>query len=185
MSCLELPKNAFRLKLSPTLLSQLLVADVKPDEFVEFVAAQFQNMIACKPNCRLFTTVDKPVWILRGYYPNTSVFFKITVVKAKGFQHHSGHTWTENFTYYVRARELQVKSKRKWQDTLLVNYNDIVLFSNDIMKSITAAMENSLLGGTNELKPLIKGGPTKPKCMSPKGMKLFQHKKPTKRKHEA
>jgi len=182
MSCSESPKPAFRLKLSPTLLAQLLVVDVKPDEFIEFVATQFHNIVASKPNCRLFSQPDKPVWILRGYYPNTPVFFKLTVVKAQSFQHHAGHQYEEQFTYYVRARELKVNTRKKWNETLHMSYGEIVVMSDVIMKNISESLENSLLGAEHKSTAIIKGGPTKPKCMSPKGMKLFRYKKPSKRR---
>ena len=179
MNYLELPNNAFRLKLSATLLSQLLVVGVKSDEFIEFVAAQFQNIIACKPNCRIHTAPDKPVWVLRGYYPNTPVFFKLTVVKAVGFQQARGK---EDFLYFVRATELKVKAKKRWRETLNISYDEIIIMSNDIMKNISEGMENTILGAAHETKNFIKDEITKPKCMSPKGMKLFRYKKPSSRK---
>jgi hypothetical protein len=184
MSLSEVLKKQFKLKLSPTLLSQLLVFDVQPDDFVEFVAAQVQNIVACKPNCHLFATQNKPVWVLRGYYPNTPVFFKITVVKTT--QHTGPYvgTYTPDFTYYVRASELRVTSRKRWhtKHSLVMNGGEIIVMSDRIMENIISGMENSLLGTSNQTKKIISGGPSKPKCMSPKGMKLFRYKKPSNRK---
>lgn len=182
MSLTEALKNQFRLKLSPTLISQLLLMDVKPDAFIEFVAAQVQNIIACKPNCKIHTAPSKPVWVLRGYYPNTPVFFKLTVVKTTEHSGMHGNSYMPDFTYYVRARALEVKPRVKWRKTLNVQGGEIVIMSDDIMKNISEGLENSLLGASHDSKSLVIGGPSKPKCMSPKGMKLFRYKKPSNRK---
>lgn len=185
MSFSESPKELFRLKLSPTLLSQLDVVGVQADDFIEFVTAQAQAMIGCKSNFRLYNTgsqPDKPVWIMRGYYPETPVFFKLTVVKTTQLTGHGGNAYQEDFSYYVRARELRVKGRRKWHETMRMHHGEIVVMSSDIMKNITHAMENELLGAGHEIKPILAKGPKKPKCMSPKGCKLFRYKKPSNRR---
>ena len=39
------------------------------------------HTVSFRYNVRL--PIEQSVWILRGYYPNTSVFFKMTIVKSE------------------------------------------------------------------------------------------------------
>jgi len=183
MSSLASPKQAFRLKISPTLLSQLVIEDISPDECIEFFAAQFQNMIACKPNFK-GSTPEKPVWFLRGYYPRTSVFFKMTVVKTGTLTGHHGDQYEETFNYYVKATELKVSPGKTFRSKVFMNSGFIALYSDAIMRRITEGMENSVLGGEHEIKSLIPAKLVRPKAMSPKGMKLFRYDKPLRRDRE-
>lgn len=185
MVYLESHKQAFRLKLSPTLLSQLALFEVAPDDFVEFVYAQFHNIIASKPNCRVYG--DKPIWVMRGYYPDTPVFFKLTVVKTGELINHAGQSYQESFFYYVRAREHKTSWRSSYStkfadNRLWHNKGELMVMSNDIANMVSAQMENSLLDAKHETKPLIPTIIKAPKCMSPKGVKLFRYKKPSKRK---
>jgi hypothetical protein len=168
MSSLASPKQAFRLKLSPTLLSQLVIEDVSPDECIEFFAAQFQNIIACKPNFK-GSTPEKPVWFLRGYYPNTSVFFKMTVVKTGTLTLHDGTQCEESFNYYVKVTELKVTPGKTFRSKVFMNGGFISIYSDAIMKRITEGMENSVLAAEHEIKSLVPAKLVRPKAMSPKG----------------
>jgi len=181
MSSSALPNRDFRLKVSPTLVSQLAVVGVSADELLEFIATQFKNIVSCKPNCRIYTSTDKPIWIMRGYYPNTPVFFKLSVVKTQQLTNHAGTQYHEDFVYYVRARALEVKSKRKWHDKMRMSHGEIVVYSDEIMKNMDDRFENEVLGANHEIKTILPSAPKKPKCMSPKGCKLFRYKKPSKR----
>lgn len=173
MASLVQRNQLFSLKINSTLLGQLAIHNVSPTELAEFAYSQITNMLSCKPNCLIYKKSNEDIWILRGYYPNTPVFFKLTLVKNL-----SG----ENFTYWARLRPLVVNVKRSWSNKNRVNYGEFVLGSNDINTSIVKTMENSLLGSSHKIEPLIKINSLKPRCMSPKGMKLFNYEKPKKTK---
>ena len=164
-------KDLYRLKISPTLIAQLAVADVDHMSLLEFTAGQIQQMLASKPNCRIHGK-DKPIWILRGYYPGTSVFFKLTLVKVDNSRYGDC-----TFSYFARLRALQVNPRKGWG----CSYGDFVVMSSSVSQAITEGMENTLLGADHKIKPVLEKVPGKPKCMAPKGMKLFNYKKPRKK----
>lgn len=169
--------NQYRLKVSPTLLSQLMIMGVDGNELVEFIHSQIQTLISCPPNFRVAysKSIDPTlrIWILRGYYPETPIFFKLSLVKA---------TDGGPYSYYAKASHLMVNMRRKWGEKNSTQYGEFHFNSSDIDKKIVESMENSLLGADHEPKKHMTGGPRAPKCMSPKGMKLFRYKKPSNRR---
>ncbi len=165
----ELLKSQYRLKVSPTLIAQLAIEGVDPSSLVEFAHAQIQVMMECKPNCRIYA--PKKIWVLRGYYPNTSVFFKLTLVKAE-VENLNGTD--SRYQYFARIKHLVVGSKRSWHANNFINYGEIVLDSERVRNYVTQGIENSILGAEHKQEPLIDVGNLKPRCMSPKGMRLFK-----------
>jgi len=96
---------------------------------------------------------------MRGYYPKTPLFFKITV----SFNEESNR-------YYCKVSPLRVTYSTKRMNKVEL-YKDVDF--NIIQQNLTAQLENSLLDAKNEIEKL-KLSVKYPRCMSPKGMPIFK-----------
>lgn len=153
----------YTLKVTNALLQMGLVHGVQPESMVEFLAAQVQNMLACPPNCKQFGPESR-VWILRGFYPGTPLFFKLTVSSK-----------VRHGRYFAKAQIPIVKNHFRRE---LVSTFDGRLLN----EHMTNAMENAVFGAKHKITPLFEGKMRRPKCMSPKGMPLLRYKSPTKKR---
>lgn len=158
MENLELPKS-YTMKVCPTLLSLAFVQGVKPDDMVEFFAIQVQAMLAVPPNYNFYGQTA-PVWIMRGFFPETSVLFKLIVIRSG------------NDTIVKASIPIPKIGKGRFVNKM------VYVKSVDINRAITNKMENALLGGEHEIKSLFAVGCRMPRCMSPRGVKIFSYKKP-------
>lgn len=93
------------------------------------------------------------VYVLRGFFPDTHIPFKMTLVKFDGFSVASGKVMLGDKDHYTR-----------------VNGEDIERYSD-------AAAEAALLGVDVEEDKQIKYEFRKFKCMRPRGMELYHEKK--------
>jgi hypothetical protein len=158
--------QSFKLKVMSELLTQAHILGLKAEVIVEFLAAQTQAMMGHSPNY-CYHGKRARVWIMRGFYPGTSLFFKLILI---------GDSETGNRTYYAKASPLRVHFKKG-------QYDAHVLFNGgDLNEHFTNTMENTFFGANHDVKALIEGGIRMPRCMSPKGMKIFRYRKPRKKK---
>lgn len=120
-------------------------------------------MLAAPPNYKMWGKTA-PVWIMRGFYPGTSVFFKLVVYRSD----QSG-TW-------VKASIPMVKTGRS-------RYPSTISFDGrELNSTLTKKMENSLLEADHKIEPLVSVTMKMPRCMSPKGVKIFGYEKPKENK---
>ena len=161
------PTPLYYLRVMQALLQQGKAIGIEPDEMVEFLGTQVQRMIQCPPNC---TRYKSNIWIVRGFYPKTSLFFKLTVSEKSN----TGSWWGLDSKYYAKAQLLVCRNGPREIG---------VMFSSDTVNEvITGKMENIMLDGTNDKLSFFEKRMTMPKCMSPKGMQLF--KAPRRRKSD-
>lgn len=165
----ETPQQ-YRLKIMSELLVQAHIAGVELEEFVGFFASQIQAMLACPPNLNMFGNKAR-VWVMRGFYNNTQVFFKLVLMHK------------EDGSYYAKASPLRIFFRGPKGGT--TRYDDHVTFdSGKLDNDLTNRMENTFLGADHKLTPILARKLKMPRCMSPKGVKIFRYKKPKKRKND-
>jgi len=112
-------------------------------------------MLTVPPNYKMYGNTP-PVWVMRGFYPGTCLFFKLTVAKNEM------GTWVK-----ATIPVAQMGSRRK--------VNKVLTWTGQqLNNSLTSKMENSLLEANNEIKPLVTNALRRmPRCMSPKGIRVF------------
>jgi hypothetical protein len=151
--------SPYTLKVCSTLLMMAYVHNVDPDDLIEFFATQIQTMLTAPPNYKSFGKT-LPVWIMRGFYPGTHLFFKLTVVRNDDGMLEG--TWAK-----ASLPMVQIGSKRR-------SDKFIRLSGKDLNQAISRKMENSLLGADHEVKSFVTDAVRRmPRCMSPKGVKIF------------
>lgn len=136
-----------------------VIQELKPSDMVEFFGTQVQAMLMAPANYKLYGK-SAPVWIMRGFYPNSTIFFKLTVSRnERGI--------------WAKASIPMVKGGRK-----RTGYPSLIHFDGvKLNEMITQRMENSLLGADHEIKPIDTPVLRMPRCMSPKGIKIFSYEK--------
>ena len=151
---------SYSMKVCATVLTMGLVQGVNPEDMVEFFATQVSTMLLSPPNYNKYG-IKAPVWIMRGFYPGTSVFFKLIVAR------NDQGTW-------VRVSYPKINGTKNRPHTFHFD-------GARLNEAITDKMENTFFGAKHEVKPLISAKLRSPKCMSPKGVKIFNYEKPKKR----
>ena len=156
----------FVLKVMSELLTQAHIAGIDLEEFIEFFATQIQTMLSHSPNYN-YMGEKKRVWIMRGFYPDTPIFFKLTLILSTN----------DKENYYAKVSPLRVNFYGKGGTA----YDSWVKFDGKTLnEDITDKMENVFFGAEHDLKPILRDKVRMPRCMSPKGMKIFRYKKPRK-----
>jgi hypothetical protein len=166
---LESPEEAdaqpYRLKIMSELLIQATVLGIDLEEFAGFFAAQIQAMLACPPNYN-YTGKKLRIWLMRGFYPGSPIFFKLSICKLN----ESMGAWSES--YYAKASPLLVKPSKSRKA-------HIFLEGKELNNNIINRMENRFFGADHKLEPMLPKIKM-PRCMSPKGIKIFNYEKPKK-----
>jgi hypothetical protein len=155
--------SKYSLKVEKDVLSALAVADVDVDEALDFFASQIESMLRVPPNYQLYGH-KLPIWIMRGFFPGTSVFFKMSMVR---------HDTPINYTdapRYVKVSIPITKSRKMKPSFVMVD-------SETLRERLELIVENKFFNAHHELNPIIKEKIRKPKCMSPKGCTLHKFKK--------
>ena len=147
--------SSYTMKVCSTLIMLAYVSNIDPDDLIEFFATQVQAMLIAPPNYKMFGAAP-PVWVMRGFYPGTSLFFKLTVARnEKG-------TWVK-----ASIPMMTVGNKRRADKF-------VKLDGKQLNETIVNKMENTFFGATHQIKPLVEDKLRKmPRCMSPKGVKIF------------
>jgi (2Fe-2S) ferredoxin len=152
------------------------------EDIAAFFAGQLEGIIRCPYNVtsfqRLYNNVGGvvtqinngrvtvPAWVLRGFYPGTNLFFRMTVVDCENSNLLGSHP----ARYYSNVTIPRIKGRRIVDSH---HINGQLVRDND-----HKAMENAMLGATHELTKVLDGPKLKmPKCMSPKGMPLLNKRR--------
>lgn len=154
----------YSMYIEPAILSKLKVCGIDMNEAILFFGAQVDIMITCPPNYgphrNGLSKLPIEVRLLKGYYPKTSQLFKISVIDRNGS--------FDNYKYTVKVSEPVARYKRN--DTY-----KFVFSSSKIESELSKRLENNLLQTDHSVSDLISiKDVKKPKCISPKGMKLFK-----------
>jgi hypothetical protein len=124
-------------------------------------------MLSCPPNFNMFGQRAR-VWIMRGFYPNSTLFFKIVLMENSENRRYS------DGGYYAKVSPLRTHFIGKGHS----KYDDHTIFDGrELNEYLTNKMENALLGAKHELKPVMTRKFRMPRCQSPKGMKIFKLKR--------
>ena len=182
-------KDPFHVQVDTELMMRLEWEGLSRNDMANFFSSQLEEMVKCPHNVHTFqnnshhamfmmqpggglqplkvpnqrTTV--PAWVLRGFYPNTNIFFRMTVVdceKSSFMQEYPAR-------YYAKVKIPRIKPKKVKDHH---GFNGKIIRENQHRE-----MENVVLGATNEMENVINGEKFKsPKCMAPKGMSLLKRK---------
>lgn len=174
MNEFEQPQR-YDLKITSEIFVQARILGIDHEEMVEFFATQIECMFRCKPNYNYFGQKAK-VWILRGFYPGSSLFFKL-ILLAQRNQDLNGNDMHDG-GYFAKVTTLTInntKKKRAFQ----------IFSGHSLREQMTDKMENALMGAKHEFKPLMTDKYRLPRCISPSGMPIYRFKKPSKRKRKS
>lgn len=164
--------SQYRLKVMMELLTQAYVLGLDVEELIEFLASQVQAMLLCPPNYN-FRNVKKRIWILRGFYPKSTLFFKLTISSLDDYVGNTG--------YFAKASAMRILGYKKKNKS---PFDDHQTFDgNALNEALTNRMENTFFGANHEAKELLYSKLRMPRCMSPKGMKLLTYQKPRKKRN--
>ena len=172
IQCEEGTPQQYKMKVMSELITQAHIAGVNIEEFVGFFAAQVQAMLASPPNYNKYGKKAR-VWIMRGFYPDTPIFFKISLIESNSDYVHL----SDSMGYYAKVTPLRVQSC--WKGRSAEDY--VLLDGRKLNEDITNRMENSLLGADHRLQPILEKKVKMPRCMSPRGLQIFNYKKPKKK----
>lgn len=174
-------KDLYRLDVCNRLLIKLRMNGIDPTEAIVFFGSQAQQMLGFKPNYGPQSARNKPnnphyiprdIWLLRGFYPETAQMFKITVSECNE---------SCTFKYIVKITEPTIRNygygkAKNASRTSIVAYNS-KFYSKELDEPIRDRLEKEVLGGDLKLSPLVSDAIIyTPRCISPKGMKLFNLK---------
>lgn len=154
-------------KVDSALLMLLSVAGVSPDEAIAFFVSQSHSMQACPPN---YTPANNNrvkglnytgnFWVMRGFYPNTPVMFKIVMVKVAEIA-------GEDQKYWSKVSLITPKVQKGHLSHITVN--------DELHKQICSSLADKALVNDKESKTVVLTQRV-PKCMSPKGCAVFNPK---------
>jgi len=165
----------YHLKIMSELLTQAHIAGIDLEEFVGFFASQIQAMLASPPNYNKFGQKAR-VWIMRGFYPETPVFFKLVLIDTNATVKNDSRFGTGP-GYFAKVSPMRVMYYGRKGNA----YDDhVTLDGAKLNDDLTNRMENSIFGAGHELKPILEKKVRMPRCMSPKGLRIFKYKKPKK-----
>lgn len=134
--------------------------NISENEVLGFFDGVAEQMHACDPNFtrKPYTKkmdaggkITDKVWILRGYYPGTGIFFRVTLIESKP-------DWMDEWSIYCSVKACYSTKKR----TIGIDSKEVR----------TYLAENAMLG---EAIPPIELKPQR--LFTPKGMKPFRLKK--------
>lgn len=160
--------SPYKLKVMTELFAQARILGLDLEELLEFLASQVQAMLSCPPNYN-FRGEKKRIWVLRGFYPKSTLFFKLTICHLE-----------EDKGYYAKASPMRVSyyTKHKQVGDHYVAFDGIAL-----NEALTNRMENTFFGAAHVVKDLLPKEIKMPRCMSPKGMRLLRYQPPRKRRN--
>lgn len=152
----------FHVSVEAAILIQLKAAGVKPSDGMLFFDSLVRQMYTCKPNygshknngMRKYTY---DTWLLRGYYPETSVFFRLTLSAVPS---------TFNNETHLVGRVVVPKYNAKRS-----KYHLQAEIGEEISNQVA---EKFLLGSNTEITEYPVDKVSLPKCISPKGMPFFK-----------
>lgn len=144
------------------------MSNIEQCDALNFFATQIEAMLAVEPNMGAGKKRSKygrnaiSAWVMRGYYPNTPVFFKITIIKTKDYE---GLGWPRASDYYAKITipPISQTSGRYF----MVDGREFAKYR------LQSALEGEVFGTTECMSPYLQYTIK----MSPKGVALNRLKK--------
>lgn len=147
-------------------------AGIESDEAILFFGKQVEVMQSCKPNYGPHTDNPKkrlkyssPYWIMRGFYPDTPMMFKIVMIDTSNGKKES---------FYAKCTIPTIQTYRQFGATVSI--------SQETIKEIMTNKANQILVDDDDYQPHVVIKQRTPKCMSPKGSPIFNLSKKKKKK---
>ena len=169
-------KEKFTMKVCNRLLIKLRMSGIDPTEAILFFGSQVEPMLRCPPNYGPNSSKSKnigiphDVWLLRGFYPDISLMFKISVMD---YTNRSFLFPPEDFQYRVTVTEPIIKASMGL-GAKPIKYNSSFT-SSQITNELSKRLEKEVLAVDIQLDPILSNKIIyTPKCISPKGMPLFK-----------
>ena len=154
----------FDCNIDNKLLYLLRAGGVEPDDAAIFFGSQIIAMQNCEPNYTSKQNNSKvklefkgSFWVMRGFYPNLPVMFKIIMVD----------TTSNNTSFYAKVELITPKIQR--------GHLYKTRFDNSMFHKLSDDKANQILV-SDTAEPIIKLTQRHPKCMSPKGCPIFNIK---------
>lgn len=174
-------KEKFIMMVSNTLLIKLRMCGIDPTEASMFFGNQANLMLDCKANYGPTSAkvtnaqihqLKKPVWLMRGFFPETPQMFKISISTNEAYDH--------SYEYFVKVSEPKInpptrKNHKGHREIAVTKNNESQFTSNILRDQLQERMEKEVLDLDLKLDSLVdKKVVFTPKCISPKGMPLFR-----------
>ncbi len=159
--------TTFQLGITDSLiLSVMQHGGCTAEDVVQFFVMQVEKLLELPPNITRRSryakvSADKEIWVLRGYYPGTSVFFKVSAVRHKEDPNDKYAIGNDDRCAYVKVSSPESKTKQ-------------VFHSGQIQKELADTM---LVGAQLNLKLKTQ------RTLTPKGLKKLSMKGKKKRKN--
>lgn len=154
----------YQIVIARELAAQLMIHHIEVDDFLEFADDQIQEAIT-KPFNYNKLGEKKPVWIVRGYYPDSSLFYKLSIIQNELI---AGGT---DIRVFAKSLDMRYKSSKR---------NNLQFAGEKIIEIKRQKFENVVLGTSHIIEPICLELVRMPKVMAPKGMKLNNLSKPKK-----
>lgn len=163
--------NQYQLKVSRQLINLLAVHGVSVNDALMFLTDNIERMLTVAPNFKKGRFRGGPknniqasdAWVMRGCYPNSNIFFKITVTTTKG----NPVLDALSEPYFVSITAIEKK--------LNGNYH---LLSSQLREQLfERTMEQNIFGAVSEIKPIVEHKTVAPRCLTPKGLKPMKRKR--------
>jgi hypothetical protein len=162
----------YQMNVCNKLLTHLKLSGIDASTAVVFFGTQARCMMDCKPNYGPHRSIPGmptfrfKTWVLKGYYPETTTLFRISMIQDPERVVSDGE-------YFVKVTI----------PPIVLNKKKIPIsarFSSDtIDQFVTGNAEHAIFGST--APPIIDVDKLNiPKCVSPRGMPVFKVKRSTK-----
>jgi hypothetical protein len=170
-------KDKFLMRVCNRLLIKLRMAGIEPSEASVFFGTQAEAMLDCQPNYGPNSTktttaphhqLKKSVWLMRGFYPNSPLMFKISISENDHY---------DTYQYYVKVTEpaVRIPSKRGERGLEFTSRYESSFSSKQLRDQLQNRLEKEVLGIDLNIEPLVSNKVVfTPKCISPKGMPFFR-----------
>ena len=151
--------NTYGLTLDTKLLIQFKANGIKIEDAVLFFASIVRQMMLVKPNYgphknNAYKKYDYNTWIMRGWYPNSGIYFRLTLTEVNNPYSHK---------YIAKAIVPTTHSKIKQS----------FYEGSQLDALIDERAENAILGEGVIVHPVDVNKINLPKCISPKGLPVY------------
>jgi hypothetical protein len=165
--------SPYRVSINNDLINTLALEGVKPDDLIDFATDQIEQMLLVEPNykkgarrlaCKRVTQHNQQradAWVMRGYYPDTSIPLKITITSTK-----DNDMLDQSVPYFVKVRLIHptIPGVKSFDGAVLRK------------RHLERAMEQNIFGASSERDTLCEHKIVKPRCMSPGKLPLVKCK---------
>lgn len=164
------------IRVDPVLLSVLTMLGINANDAAAYFVEIFNKVKFCQPNYRYFNSVKDNIWVLRDFYSDTPIMFKMTVVIQTPLQQCERYRQIWNYSVsesdfnallFVNVKLVTHNFRQK---RISVSYSQAQQYS-------MAKAANILIDDTIQPKPFLNLEQKKLRRMFPKGYQNSSKKK--------